>query len=69
MNARMAALKHIEQGIAPQERVALLTLSGSVSLEFTSDLAKFREMLMKIMPVCRLACTSLPPASTRRTNG
>ena len=28
MNARVAALKHIEQGIPPQERVALLTLSG-----------------------------------------
>jgi VWFA-related protein len=51
MNTRAAALKHIEKGIPPQERVALLTLSGSVTLEFTNDVAKFREMLMKIMPV------------------
>jgi len=51
MNARKAALQHIEQGIPPQERIALLTLSGQVSLEFTSDLAKFRETLMKVMPV------------------
>ena len=50
-NARAAALKHIEQGIAPQERVALLTLSGSESLAFTNDVPKFREMLMKIAPV------------------
>jgi VWFA-related protein len=51
MNARIAALKHIEQGIPPQERIALLTLSGKVTLEFTDDAAKFREMLMKIVPV------------------
>ena len=51
MNARVAALKHIEQGIPPQERIALLTLSGRVSLEFTGDVAKFRETLMKVMPV------------------
>ena len=51
MNARVAALKYIEQGIPPQERVALLTLSGKLSLEFTDDVAKFRETLMKVMPV------------------
>jgi VWFA-related protein len=61
MNTRAAALKHIEQGIPPQERVALLTLSGSVALEFTNDVAKFREMLMKIMPVPPR--THFPPAS------
>ena len=47
MNARLAALKHIGQGIPAQERVALLTLSGKVTLEFTDDAAKLREMLMK----------------------
>jgi VWFA-related protein len=51
MNARKAALKHIEQGIPPQERVALLTLSGSVTLGFTNDVAKFRAALMRIIPV------------------
>jgi len=51
MNARIAALKHIEKGIPPQERVALLTLSGNVTLEFTDDLAKFRQALMKVMPI------------------
>jgi VWFA-related protein len=62
MNARIAALKHIEKGIRPQERVALLALSGRVSLEFTSDLAKFREALMKIMPVVP-AHKTFPPAT------
>ncbi|MFY9728952.1 MAG: VWA domain-containing protein [Bryobacteraceae bacterium] len=61
MNARAAALKFIEQGLPPQERVALLTLSGNVSLEFTDDLAKFRETLMKVMPVPPRA--HFPPAS------
>ena len=51
MNARVAALKYIEQGIAPQERVALLTLSGNVSIDFTDDVAKFRETLMKVAAV------------------
>jgi len=51
MNVRLAALKHIEQGIPSANRVALLTISGKVSLEFTDDLARFRDALMKITPV------------------
>jgi VWFA-related protein len=62
MNARIAALKYIEQGIRPQDRVALLTLSGKVTLEFTNDPAKFKETLMKIMPVVP-AHKVFPPAS------
>ena len=61
MNVRAAALKHLEPGIPPQERIALLTLSGAVSLEFTNDAAKIREMLMKIQPVPPR--THFPPAS------
>jgi len=61
MNTRAAALKHIEQGIPPQERVALLTLSGSVTLEFTNDVAKLREMLMKLKSVPPRS--HFPPAS------
>ncbi len=62
MNARIAALKHIEQGIRPQDRVALLTLSGKVSLEFTNDLEKFKQTLMKIAPVPP-AHKTFPPAT------
>ena len=50
-HARNAALQHLEQGIPPGERIALLTLSGKFSLEFTNDAAKFRETLLKIVPV------------------
>jgi VWFA-related protein len=59
--ARVAALKHIEKGIPPDERVALFTLSGRVQIEFTDDLAKFREALMKVVPVPPPA--HFPPAS------
>jgi VWFA-related protein len=53
-NVRQAALKHIE-------RVGILTLSGNLSLEFTNDVAKFRETLAKLQPVPpRL---HFPPAS------
>ena len=48
--ARIAASKYLEHGIPPQARVGLFTLSGNVSLEFTNDLAKIREALLKIMP-------------------
>ena len=60
MNARKAALKHIE-GIPPQERIAVLTLSGTTTLEFTNDVAKLSEALMKIMPVPPRV--HFPPAS------
>ena len=50
-NVRVAALKHIEKGIPPQERVGILTLSGNLSLEFTNDVAKFRETVAKLQPV------------------
>jgi VWFA-related protein len=59
--ARAAALKHIEKGIPPQERVALLTLSGRTQTEFTDDAAKFRDALMKIAPV--VPTVHVPPAS------
>jgi hypothetical protein len=42
-NVRVAALKHVEQGIPPEERVGILTLSGNVSMELTNDVAKFRD--------------------------
>jgi VWFA-related protein len=61
MTIRVAALKHIEHGIPPQERVALLTLSGRVGLEFTDDVAKFRDTLMKVSPVLKVK--HFPPAS------
>jgi len=61
MNVRQAALKQIENGIPPQERISVLTLSGSVTLEFTNDAAKLREMLLQIKPVP--PAKHFPPAS------
>jgi VWFA-related protein len=60
-NVRVAALKHVEQGLPPQERVGILTLSGTVSLELTNDAAKFRETLAKIAALPPRA--HFPPAS------
>ena len=50
-NVRVAALKHVEQGLPPQERVGILTLSGNVSMELTNDVARFRETLAKIVAI------------------
>ena len=61
MKARVAALQHLEQGIPPQERIALATISGKLMLEFTNDVAKLRETLMKIVPVP--PPTHFPPAT------
>lgn len=60
-NTRVAALKHIEKGIPPQERIALLTLSGRVQIPFTDDPAKFREALMRVVPLP--PAPHFPPAS------
>src|ERR1039457_7051769 len=60
-NVRVAALKHIEQGIPPNERVGILTLSGNLSLELTNDVAKFRETVAKLQAVPQR--THFPPAS------
>jgi len=60
-NVRVAALKLVEQGLPPQERVGILTLSGTVSLELTNDVAKFRETLAKIAAIPPRV--HFPPAS------
>jgi VWFA-related protein len=60
-NVRVAALKHVQQGIPPEERVGILTLSGNLSLELTDDVVKFRETLAKIVAIPTR--THFPPAS------
>jgi VWFA-related protein len=60
-SVRAAVLKHLEHGIPPHERIALLTLSGTLSLPLTDDLAKFRETLAKIQPVAPRV--HFPPAN------
>jgi VWFA-related protein len=60
-NVRAAMLKQLEQGIPPQERVAVLTLSGNLSLPLTNDVAKVRETLAKIQTIAPRA--HFPPAT------
>jgi VWFA-related protein len=60
-NVRLAMMKLLDRGIPPQQRVAVLTLSGTISLELTNDVQKVRETLAKIQPVA--ARTHFPPAS------
>jgi len=60
-NVRVAMMKLLDRGIPPQQRVAVLTLSGTISLELTNDVQKVRETLAKIQPVA--ARSHFPPAS------
>jgi VWFA-related protein len=60
-NVRLAMMKLLDRGIPPQQRVAVLTLSGTISLELTNDVQKVRETLAKIQPVATR--THFPPAS------
>jgi VWFA-related protein len=60
-NVRVAMMKLLDRGIPPQQRVAVLTLSGTISLELTNDVQKVRETLARIQPVA--ARTHFPPAS------
>ena len=58
---RAAAVKFVEQGIPAGERMAILTLSGNLSLEMTDDAASIREALAKIPPA--VPPRHFPPAS------
>jgi VWFA-related protein len=61
LNARQAALRHMEQTLKPTDRVAIFTLSGHVSLEFTDDRALQKTALQRIMPAT--PARSMPPIS------
>jgi VWFA-related protein len=60
-NVRVAMMKLLDRGMPPQQRVAVLTLSGTISLELTNDVQKVRETLAKIQPVAARA--HFPPAT------
>ncbi|MBZ5609446.1 MAG: VWA domain-containing protein [Acidobacteriia bacterium] len=47
--ARDAAVKHLEE-LQPTDRAAIYTTSGQNMLDFTDDLAKIRETLMRMQP-------------------
>jgi len=60
-NVRTAMMKVLDRGIPAQQRVGLLTLSGTISQELTNDVVKVRETLARIQPVA--ARSHFPPAS------
>ncbi|HUB80773.1 MAG TPA: VWA domain-containing protein [Bryobacteraceae bacterium] len=60
-NIRTAMMKTLDRGIPSQQRVGLLTLSGTISQELTNDVGKIRETMAKIQPVA--ARSHFPPAT------
>jgi VWFA-related protein len=60
-NVRVAMMKVLDRGIPTEQRVGVLTLSGTISQELTSDIAKVRETLARIQPVA--ARSHFPPAT------
>jgi len=60
-NVRAAMMKVLDRGIPTQQRIGVLTLSGTISQELTNDTGKIRETLAKIQPVA--ARSHFPPAT------
>jgi VWFA-related protein len=48
--ARSAAARHLAESMQPTDRVAIYTTSGQNNLDFTDDLEKLREALLRIQP-------------------
>jgi VWFA-related protein len=48
-NAKAAALRHVAS-LAPDDRVAIFSTSGSIILDFTNDHAKVRDNISKLQP-------------------
>jgi VWFA-related protein len=51
--ARNAAEKHLSESLQSDARAAIFTTSGQTTLDFTDDLAKLRDALMRIQPRSR----------------
>lgn len=50
MQVRLAALRFLDESVAPSERVAIFTTSGQTQVDFTDDRDKIRAMVKQIMP-------------------
>jgi VWFA-related protein len=61
--ARSAARQHLAENLRPDERVAIYTTSGKVMLDFTDDLGKIGEAMVKIFPKIQMAQHDCPPIS------
>jgi VWFA-related protein len=63
MQARNAARQHLAESMRPDERVAIFTTSGKVMLDFTDDLGKIGETMLKILPHINTTSHDCPPVT------
>ena len=63
MQARNAARQHLAEHLRPDERVAIYTTSGKVMLDFTDDLGKIGETMLKITPHINTTTHDCPPVT------
>ena len=61
MQARNSARQHLAENLRPDERVAIYTTSGKVMLDFTDDLGKIGEAMLKITPQINTSVHDCPP--------
>jgi VWFA-related protein len=61
--ARNAARQHLAENLRPDERVAIYTTSGKVMLDFTDDLGKIGEAVLRIMPHINTTDHDCPPVT------
>ena len=50
MAVRIAAAKYLKQSLGPEDRAAIYTSSGQVTLDFTSDLDALQSTLQRLLP-------------------
>jgi VWFA-related protein len=50
MIVRQAAEQHMREDLRPSDRAAIFTTSGQVTTDFTDDLGKLHETLLRLMP-------------------
>jgi VWFA-related protein len=65
MRVRDAAERHMREDLRPSDRAAIFTTSGQVATDFTDDLGKLHETLLRLMPrpVARQAAQQCPDIS------
>jgi len=60
VRARDAADRYLATTLGPSDRAAIFTSSGSIAVDFTSDLKRLHEALFKLRPSSRLGGTDCP---------
>jgi VWFA-related protein len=60
VRARDAADRYLASSLQPSDRAAIFSSSGSISVDFTSDLKRLHESLFKLRPSSRLGDNDCP---------